>query len=195
MFLLAAFKALLLKYTAQEDLVVGCAVAGRTLQMMEESLGLFANLLLLRTDLSGNPSFLELLGRVRRVALDAYDHQDIPFELLAEELRQRRGRNALVQIAFVMRNTSVKNVPLTGIALTPIELDKGAAKYDLTLVINESGTVLTGELEYNTDLFDATTILRIADSFNALLENIVKKPDARLSDLSTCNEPELRRLA
>jgi amino acid adenylation domain-containing protein len=195
MFLLAAFKALLLKYTAQEDLVVGCAVAGRTVPQTEESLGLFANLLLLRTDLSGNPSFLELLGRVRRVALDAYDHQDLPFEILAEDLRQRRGRKALVQIAFVLRNTPVKSVPLTGIALTPIEMDKGAAKYDLTLVIHESGTVLNGEFEYNTDLFEATTIRRLADSFKALLENIVKKPDARLSDLSTCNEPELRRLA
>jgi non-ribosomal peptide synthetase component F len=150
---------------------------------------------LLRTDLSGNPSFLELLGRVRKVALDAYDHQDLPFEILTEDLRQRRGRKPLVQIAFVLRNTPVKSVPLKGIALTPIEMDKGAAKYDLTLVINESGTVLNGEFEYNTDLFEATTIRRLADSFNALLENIVKKPDARLSDLSTCNEPELRRLA
>ncbi|MFQ5794192.1 MAG: amino acid adenylation domain-containing protein, partial [Candidatus Bipolaricaulia bacterium] len=195
MTLLAAFKALLHRYTGQDDIVVGSPIAGHNRAEIEELIGFFINTLVLRTDLSGDPTFRELLGRVREVALGAYTHQDLPFERLVDELQPERdlSLNPLFQVMFQLLNAPMSTLELPDLSLNPLEIDNEIARFDLALfMIDANG--LKGWMEYNTDLFDADTIAQMARHFQTLLEGIVADPDQRLSELPLLSAAECHQL-
>ncbi|MCP4540464.1 MAG: amino acid adenylation domain-containing protein [Chloroflexi bacterium] len=196
MTLLAAFKTLLYRYTGQEDVVVGTPIANRNQSEIEGLIGFFVNMLVLRTNLEGNPSFRELLGRVREVALGAYAHQDLPFEILVDELQLERdtSRTPLFQVMFALENAPLEPPELPGLTLNLLETDNRTAKFDLTLSMTETAQGLRGALEYNTDLFDEGTIARLVDHFRVLLQGIVADPDQRISDLPLLTETERQQL-
>ncbi|MBW4611021.1 MAG: amino acid adenylation domain-containing protein [Hassallia sp. WJT32-NPBG1] len=185
MTLLTAFKILLYRYTGQEDILVGSPVANRNQAEIENLIGFFINTLVLRTDLGGNPTFRELLGQVREMVLEAYNHQDLPFEKLVENLRPERdsSHTPLFQVMFALQNAPMPILEFSGLKLSPLEIDSGTAKFDLTLDISETANGIQGCWEYNTDLFDSSTIQRMAGHFQTLLEGIVAQPDQSLSDL------------
>jgi aspartate racemase len=196
MTLLAAFMTLLHRYTRQTDLIVGTPVAGRTQKETEGLIGFFVNTLALRGDLAGNPTFRELLGRVREQTLEAFTHQDLPFEKLVEELRLERSpaRPPLVQVMFVLQNTATTDWQVPGLTMTPMELDTGTAKFDLTLAVEEGPHGLTAGIEYYRDLFDAATIERMLGHWRVLLDAIVADPDRRIADLPLLTETERRQV-
>jgi amino acid adenylation domain-containing protein len=196
MTLLAAFKVLLYRYTSQDDLIVGTPIANRNRLETEGLIGFFVNALVLRTDLSGNPSFREILRRVREVCLGAYGHQDLPFDRLVEELHVKRdlSRNPLFQVMFVLHNVSLRTIELPGLTLSPVEGDSETAHFDLTLQILDTEQGLTAAFVYNTDLFEAGTIARMLGNFQTLLEGIVADPEQRLSDLPLLTETERQQL-
>jgi hypothetical protein len=196
MTLLAAFFVLLHRYTASSDIVIGCAIANRNHSDIEGLIGFFVNTLVLRTDLGGNPSFRELLHRVREVALGAYAHQDVPFEQLVEKLQPHRDLSytPLFQVMFVLQNAQKSEIKLSGLTLSPLENDNGTAKFDLTLDMRETADGLMGNLEYNTDLFEAHTIHRMAEHLQTLLSGIIANPDRRLSELPLLTAAEQNQL-
>ena len=196
MTLLAAFKVLLNRYTSQDDLIVGTPIANRNRQETEGLIGFFVNALVLRTDLSGNPSFRELLRQVREVCLGAYSHQDLPFDRLVEELHLKRdlSRNPLFQVMFALQNAPLRALELPGLTLSPVEGDSETAHFDLTLQIVDTGQELTAALVYNTDLFEAGTIARMLGNFQTLLEAMVADPEQRISDLPFLTETERQQL-
>src|SRR3990172_5937896 len=196
MTLLGAFQTLLHRYASQDDVVVGTPVANRNRAEIEGLIGFFVNTLVMRTDLSGNPSFRELLAQVREVALGAYAHQDLPFEKLVEELHPKRdlSRNPLFQVGFVLQNAGRQALELLGLTLNPLEVGSGTAKFDLTLSMVEGAEGLRGTLEYNTDLFDAATVTRMLGHYQRLLEGIVANPEQRISDLPLLTEAERKQL-
>ena len=162
---MAAFQLLLHRYTGQDDIVVGSLIANRNRVETEGLIGFFVNTLVLRTDLSGNPSFRELLDRVREVALGAYSHQDLPFEKLLETLQPPRdlSRTPLFQVLFVLQNTPRQPPELLGLSVEPLEIAPETANFDVWLNLSETPEGLRGWLEYSTDLFDAATIARMGD--------------------------------
>ncbi|PMB42624.1 non-ribosomal peptide synthetase [Fischerella thermalis CCMEE 5330] len=196
MTLLAAFNTLLYHYTDQEDILVGSPIANRNRAELEGMLGLFVNTLVLRNNLSGDPSFRELLHRVREVTLNAYTHQDLPFEKLVEELQPERdlSRNPLYEVMFVLQNTPMSMQEVSGLTLRTLEFDSGTAQLDIFLSMCESQEGLTGFLEYNTDLFDSATITRFINHFQALLESIVADQQQRISQLSPLTAKEREQL-
>ena len=196
MLLLAAFNVLLYRYTSQDDLIVGTPIANRNRLETEGLIGFFVNSLVLRTDLSGNPSFRQLLRRVREVCLGAYGHQDLPFDRLVEELHVKRdlSRNPLFQVMFVLHNTSLRTVELPGSTLSPVEGDSETAHFDLTLEIADTDQGLTAAFVYNIDLFDPGTITRMLGNFHTLLEGVVADPEQRLADLPLLTEIERQQL-
>ncbi|MEH2327802.1 non-ribosomal peptide synthetase [Nostoc sp.] len=196
MSLLAAFNILLYRYTDQEDILIGSPIANRNRAELEGMLGLFVNTLVLRNNLSGNPSFRELIHRVREVTLDAYAHQDLPFEMLVEELQPERdlSRNPLYEVMFVLQNSPVSVQEVSGLTLRTLEFDSGTAQLDIFLSMSESQEGLTGCLEYNTDIFDSTKISQFINNFQTLLENIVTNPEQRLSELSLLTTSEQEQL-
>ncbi|AFZ17604.1 non-ribosomal peptide synthetase [Allocoleopsis franciscana] len=196
MTLLAAFNTLLYHYTDQEDILIGSPIANRNRAELEGMLGLFVNTLVLRNNLSGDPSFRELLHRVREVTLDAYAHQDLPFEMLVEELQPDRdlSRNPLYEVMFVLQNTPMPAQEISGLTLRTLEFDSGTAQLDIFLSMSESQQGLTGFLEYNTDIFEEVTITRFISNFQALLENIVANQEQRISELSPLTAKEREQL-
>lgn len=196
MSLLAAFNILLYRYTDQKDILIGSPIANRNRTELEGMLGLFVNTLVLRNNLSGNPSFRELLHRVREVTLDAYAHQDLPFEMLVEELQPERdlSRNPLYEVMFVLQNTPSSMQEVSGLTLRTLEFDSGTAQLDIFLSMSESEEGLTGYLEYNTDIFDSKTITQFINNFQTLLENIVANPEQHLSELSLLTASEQEQL-
>ena len=196
MSLMAAFKVLLHRYTGQDDIIVGTPIANRNRLEIEGLIGFFVNTLVLRTDLSGNPSFRELLRRVREVCLGAYVHQDLPFERLVEEMHLERdlSRNPLFQVMFVLRNASGQTIELPGLTLSALEVDSGTTHFDLILHMTETGEGLSGTLVYNTDLFEPATIARMLDHFQVLLKALVADPDKLVSDLPLLTEVESKQL-
>ena len=196
MTLLAAFQLLLHRYTAQEEIVVGSPIAGRTRPELEDLIGFFVNSLVLRNDFSGNPSFKELLARVRQVCLDAYAHQDVPFEKLVETLRPERslGQSPLFQIMFVLENTPKEALKFGDVAVTSLDLDTELAKYDLTVSMREETEGLRAVFNYSADLFDGATITRMLGHFQTLLQGIVENPDQRISDLPILTQAERQQL-
>ncbi len=196
MTLLAAFEVLLFRYSGQDDLIVGTPIANRTRMETEGLIGCFVNTLVLRTDLSGNPSFRELVRRVREVCLGAYAHQDLPFDRLVEEVRAKRdlSRNPLFQVMFELTNAAQRTIELPGMTLSPVEGDSEAAHFDLILRIMDTEQGLSAALVYNTDLFEADTIARMLGNFQTLLEAIVSDPEQRLSDLPLLTEAERQQL-
>jgi len=196
MTLLAAFQTLLHRYTGLDDIVVGSPIAGRKQVETEELIGFFVNTLVLRTNLSGEPTFRELLRRVREVALKAYDHQDLPFEKLVEELHPERNlsHSPLFQVMFVLQNTPKQVLELPGLSLSSLEVESGTAKFDLTLSMTETELGMQGSLEYKTDLFDTSTIQRMLGHFQILLESIAANPDRSISDLPLLTDAEQHQL-
>jgi amino acid adenylation domain-containing protein len=186
MVLLAAFQVLLSRYTAQTDVLVGVAVSNRNRAEIEGLIGFFVNMLVMRGDLSDDPSFREYLGGVREVALESYAHQDVPFETLVESLPLGRSLNStpLFQVAFVLENAPQSELELAGMKLSRVDVDAGRAHFDLTLSLNETDSGgLNATINYSTDLFYAATIERIQEHFKTLLEGIVAQPQQRLSEL------------
>ena len=196
MTLLAAFKTLLYRYTGQEDLVLGSPIAGRTRGEIENLIGLFINTLVLRTDLSGNPTFRELLIRVREVALGAYTHQEVPFEKLIEDLNLERSLSftPLFQVMFVLQNTPESELKLLGSTVSPITIKRETALFDLFFSLAERDEGLYGTLSYRTDLFDRATINRMIGRFDVLLHAIVADPDQPISSLPLLMETEKHQL-
>ncbi|MBD1942369.1 AMP-binding protein, partial [Coleofasciculus sp. FACHB-712] len=194
--LLAAFKTLLYRYTGQEDILVGSPIANRNRAELEGIIGFFANTLVLRTDLSNNPTFKELLGRVREVALGAYSHQDLPFEKLVEVLQPDRdlSRNPLFQVLFALRNVPTQTLELPGISLSLEEMESQTARFDLVLNLSQEAGGLTGVFEYNKELFNASTVQRMAGHFQTLLESIVANSDRSISTLPFLTQPERHQL-
>ena len=193
MTLLAAFKTLLHRYTGHDDISIGTPIANRNRSEIENLIGFFINTLVLRTDMSGDPTFRALLGRVRETALSAYTHQDMPFEYLVEQLQPDRdmSRPPLFQVMFaLLQNAPLDALQLQGLTLSPIALNSGTAKFDLLLFMEDTEEGLRAALEYNSDLFEAETIDRVLANFEALLEDIAAGSERRLSELSvmTANE-------
>jgi amino acid adenylation domain-containing protein len=197
MTLLAALKTLLFRYTTQTDVAVGSPIANRSRPELEALIGFFVNTLVLRTDLSGNPTFRELLGRVHEVALGAFAHQDVPFEKLVEELRPERdlSRSPLFQLMFVLQNAPIEPLALPDLTLSPFQVDSGTARFDLLFSMAETRQGLRGDVEYNTDLFNADTIVRMLAHWQVLLEGVVAEPGTRLSDLPLLPPAERNQLA
>ncbi|HEX8116041.1 MAG TPA: amino acid adenylation domain-containing protein, partial [Pyrinomonadaceae bacterium] len=196
MVLLAAWQALLSRYTGQEDVVVGTDIANRNQPEVEGLIGFFVNQLVMRTDLSGDPSFGELLKRVREVSLGAYAHQDVPFERLVEELQPERSlsHSPLFQVIFALQNAPVGTLELSGLRLTPVEVGSEAGKYDLALSMEEVGETLVGALAYDAALFDAPTVGRLAGHFETLLSAAASDPQQTLSSLPLLTAAERGRL-
>ncbi len=195
MTLLAAFQVLLGRYSRQEDIAVGAPIAGRTRPEMEGLIGLFANTLVLRTDLAGDPSFRELLGRVRRTTLDALAHQELPFEQIVAALHPARdpGRNPLFQVMFALQNTPHPE-GFGGLSMERLAVHTDTARFDLTLSLEETAQGIAGTIEYSTDLFDATTIARMMEHFHVLLRGIVADPERALSALPLLTDAERRQV-
>ncbi|MEN6350336.1 MAG: amino acid adenylation domain-containing protein [Syntrophomonas sp.] len=193
---LAAFQTLLHRYTGQDDVIVGSVTANRNRVEIEGLIGFFVNTLALRTDLSGNPTFRELLKKVREVALGAYAHPDLPFDMLIEELNLPRdpSYNPLFQVMFLFQNAPMEAFRLSGLTLTSLEAETDTAKFDLTLELIEGLEGLSCSIGYNSDLFNSDTIERMAGHFRTLLQGIVANPDARLSELPLLTEPERHQL-
>ncbi|HZE68262.1 MAG TPA: amino acid adenylation domain-containing protein [Pyrinomonadaceae bacterium] len=193
---LAAFQTLLFRYTGQEDIVVGTPIAGRNRVEIESLIGFFVNTLALRTNVSGNPTFRQLLGRVREVALGAYAHQDLPFEKLVEELNPERdvSHSPVFQVIFGMQNAPREMPTLSGLTITRVALASRTAKFDLTLFLSETASGLNCWLEYNTDLFEETTISRMLGHFERLLEGIVADPERPILQLPLLTNAERTQL-
>ncbi len=185
MTLLAAFQVLLARYSGQHDIVIGTPIANRTRIELEGLIGFFVNTLVLRSNVADNPSFHTLLERVRETTLAAYAHQDLPFEQLVEALQPRRdmSRSPLFQVMFIFQNTPQVAIELPDLHVHSIETEHVAAKFDLTLALEEIPEGIRGNVEYNTDLFDAATISRLISHFQALLEGIVAAPQQRIAEL------------
>jgi amino acid adenylation domain-containing protein len=196
MTLLAAFVTLLSRYTGQQDIVVGTPIANRNRSDIEPLIGFFVNTLVLRTQLSGNPLFTELLTQVKQICVEAYDHQDVPFEQLVE-MRQP-GRNLshtpLFQVMFVLQNTPAEQLELSGLTMSRLPLAHLTAQFDLTLSLEETPQGLVGSIEYSTDLFNADTIERLVGHFQTLLAGIVAQPTQPIAHLPLLTEPEKHQL-
>jgi amino acid adenylation domain-containing protein len=196
MTLLAAFKALLVRYTGQDDLVIGSPVAGRTQAETENLIGFFVNTLALRTDLSGDPTFREALQRVRETALGAIAHQDVPFDRLVAELQPERSLsyNPIFQTAFALQPESGSGVKMDGLQVTPLRFGSVTSKFDLLLSLTETPDGFRVTAEYSTDLFDDSTITRLMKHFHNLLAGGVADPVRRISELPLCDAAELHQL-
>ena len=192
MVLLAAFDALLSKYTGQTDLLVATPIAGRNRSELEGLIGFFVNTLILRARVDDDPTFDELVAQIREVSLDAYAHQDLPFEKLVEELNPQRDLShlPLAQVMFVLQNAAGDELELPGIEATPVELAVDMAPYDLTLEMREDDGRLGGSFIYNTDLFDAATADQLVRHFVTLLANVANDPSQRLSRIDVLADDE-----
>ncbi len=196
MTLLAAFQVMLARYSSQTDIAVGSPIANRTRAEIEGLIGFFVNQLVLRCDLSGDPTFRELLRRVREVCLGAYGHQDLPFEKLVEELQPERSlsHQPLFQVGFALQNAPMPELTVADLTLRPLDIDTGTAKFDLSLYLTETPAGLAGSFEYSTDLFDATTIARMIRQLQTLLEGIALDPGRPLSALPLLPDEERRQV-
>ena len=196
MTLLAAFDLLLCRYAGQEQVLVGTPIANRNRSEIEGLIGFFVNTLVLRGDVRGNPSFSELLRRVRETALSAYGHQDLPFEKLVEELQPERdmSRSPLFQVMFVLQNAPAEALALPGLTLSSIATGSSAAKFDLGLTLQEIEGCITGELDYNVDLFERTTIERLSEHYKTLLQSMVANFERPVAEHRLLSEAEERQL-
>ncbi|MDM7915576.1 MAG: amino acid adenylation domain-containing protein, partial [Candidatus Eisenbacteria bacterium] len=196
MVLLSGFAALLSRYTGQRDVVLGSPVAGRTRSELEGLIGFFVNMQALRVDLSGDPSFRELLGRVRETVLGAQAHQELPFERLVEELEAGRdlSRNPVFQVVFAFQNTPRARLALGDLVVTPVPVDTGTVRFDLECLVTENAGALAVTLRYNTDLFEAGRMERLLGHYGEVLSFVVKGAGERISRLLYVGEEERGRL-
>ncbi|WP_071189198.1 non-ribosomal peptide synthetase [Trichormus sp. NMC-1] len=193
--LLTAFKVLLYRYTQQTDILVGTTIAGRNREELETLIGFFVNTLVLRTDLSNKPSFRQLLRQVRQVALEAYAHQDLPFEKIVEKLQPERNfsHTPLFQVMFQLQNTPNKTLEIPGLTWESLEFHNHTVKFDLCLSMVETEQGLIGNLQYNTDLFDVATIHRMQGHFQTLLESIINNPEQIIEELPLLTKTEQKQ--
>jgi len=197
MTLLAAFQLLLARWSNEEEVVVGTPIAGRTQVETEPLIGFFVNTLVMRTSVSGNPSVRELLQRVREMCLQAYAHQDVPFEKLVEELQPERNlsHSPLFQVMFAQQDLSLQLLSLNDVKITTVESDTNTSKFDLTLFVSEAERGLVASIEYNTDLFDESTIRRLFQHYTHLLAALVSgSTEQPLSALSMLSASEQRQI-
>ncbi|HYG63481.1 MAG TPA: condensation domain-containing protein, partial [Thermoanaerobaculia bacterium] len=196
MVLLGAFKALLGRYSGEEDIVIGSPIANRTHSGLESLIGFFVNTLVLRTDLSGDPGFPGLLERVKETSLGAQAHQDLPFEQLVEELQPRRdlSRNPLFQVMFNLLNVPASRLVASELAMEPLPQPAETSLFDLQAYVMETGAGLGISWEYSSDLFDAATIERFSAHYRTILEGIAAAPERRLSELPVLPETERRQV-
>ncbi|MBD2448895.1 TauD/TfdA family dioxygenase [Nostoc sp. FACHB-152] len=192
MTLLAGLQTLLYRYTNLDDIVVGTDIANRTQSKTELLIGFFINLLVLRTDMRGNPSFKELLQRVREVTLQAYAHQDLPFDKLVEELKTERDlqQTPLFQVLFVLQNTPTSEIELTDLKVHPLEIEDGQSKFDLALFAVEIEQKISFNWRYKTDLFDESAIACFSTHLKTLLTSIVAQPDTKINSLEMLTPEE-----
>lgn len=191
MTLMAAFQTLLHRYSGHEDISVGFPIAHRTRSEVSSLIGFFVNTLVLKCNYSGNPTFVEVMRQVRKASLEAYLHQDLPFERLVNLLRPDRSakQNPLFQAMFVLNNTPLPHVQWPGLEATRFDLDTGTAKFDLTVYVEEKPN-LSMTLEYNRDLFDAATVKRMLGHYLTLLAGVASSPESPVSDLPLLTPPE-----
>jgi len=196
MILLAAFQALLSRYSGQYDLTVGSPIAGRSRTETEGLIGFFLNTLVLRTDLTGRPDSINLLQRVKETTLEAYAHQDVPFEKLVEVLKPARDltRTPLFQVMFVLQNVPWTELELGAAKMLPFSVTTGTAQFEISLVLVETGSGMEGFVEYNTDLFEAASVTRMIDHYRILLSGIVAKPDQPIAVLPLLAANELKQI-
>jgi len=196
MTLLAAFKLLLSRYSGQKDIVVGSTIANRTRAELEGLIGFFVNTLVLRTDFGDQPTFHQLVKRVKSVAMEAYAHQDLPFEKLVEELQPERslGHTPFFQVMFALQNQPRLSIKAANIRIIPLDFDGGAAKFDLTFVMIDTGDGLRARMEYNAALFRAETIGQLLQSYQTLLESVVADRDRPVHSLPLLSPAARRRL-
>ncbi|RKG67657.1 amino acid adenylation domain-containing protein [Corallococcus sp. CA054B] len=194
--LLSAFNVLLSRYTGQDDIVVGTPIAGRPRAEVEGLIGLFVNMLALRSDLSGRPTFKELLNRVHESTLDAYAHQDIPFERLVDALKPERhlSHSPIFQVMFVLQNAPMPALEAPGVVMEAKPVDTGTTKYDLSLLLVDLPQGLRVIAEYSTDLFERSTAERLLGHYLTLLEGIVARPDVPISRLPLLPDAERQRV-
>jgi non-ribosomal peptide synthetase component F len=192
MTLLAVFKILLARLSGQSDIIVGTPIAGRSRAELENLIGFFVNTLVLRTDLSGDPTFRELLQRVRSVSLGAYKYQDLPFEKLVDEVKPERDPSLtpLFQVMFMFEKREAGESELSGLQFTPAHAENESGKFDLTLGMIESEESLHAVLRYNMDLFNSATVKRFLGCFETLLSGIAESPDRRISQLALLDKVE-----
>ncbi|WP_415835441.1 amino acid adenylation domain-containing protein, partial [Corallococcus soli] len=196
MALLAVWQLLLSRYTRQEELLVGSPVAGRRHGELEGLVGFFVNTLVLRGRVRGQDSFRALLAQVRDTTLAAYEHQDLPFEKLVEELQPQRdlSRNPLVQVLLALQNAPQGELKAPGLTLRPVEVENATARFDLGLMLSESPDGLRGMLEYSTDLFEPATAVRMAGHLRVLLESVLASPEAPLASLEWLTPSERQQM-
>ncbi|WP_168188732.1 amino acid adenylation domain-containing protein [Thermoflavimicrobium daqui] len=190
--LLAVYKVLLTRYSGQTDIVVGTPIAGRNSREVENLIGLFVNTLVIRNHLADNPSFTEFMQQVKKACLEAYDHQDLPFEVLVEKLNPGRSLNhsPLFQAMFAFQNTPEITFELPEVQIIPVDLETGTAKFEIYLSVEETTDGLYGVFEYQTDLYDLEMIQQLAMHFNVLLEQIVQDPDLKVMSIPLLSEEE-----
>ncbi|MFI9502945.1 amino acid adenylation domain-containing protein [Nocardia sp. NPDC052566] len=195
--LLAGFKALLRYYTGAEDITVGTPIANRTRPEVEPLIGFFVNALALRTDLSGAPTFRDLLAREQRVVFDAFDHQEVPFDLVVDHVRPDRelSHSPLFRTVLVLQNTALPDVDVAGLSAEYLEVHSGTTKFDVLVTLRQVGDELAGALEYDVDLYDEPTVAAIARHFTALLAAVVEYPDTPLPELDFLESAERARAA
>ncbi len=196
MTLLVAFQTLLHRYTGQEDILVGSGIANRNSVESKGLKGFFVNTLVMQATLSGDPTLQELLAQVREVALGAYAHQDVPIEKLVEELQLERdsSRNLLFQVMSALQDAPMPELKMAFLTPSSVDIDNGTSKFDLLLEMEDAEQGLVGVWEYNTDLFDATTITRMAGHFQTLLEGVVAQPEHQVSYLPILSAAERHQL-
>ena len=196
MVLLAAFATLLRHYSGQDDIAIGSPTANRTRAQLEGLIGFFVNTIVLRSDLSAAPGFESLLAQVRRATLAAFAHQELPFEKVVFELQPERNLavSPLFQVMFAMQNAPMGSLSLPGLTLSPFATEIGTAKFDLTLNVFEAPGGLAGSLEYNTDLFDRSTIDRMLGHLGRLLEGVAEQPETSVADLPLLSAGEREQL-
>ena len=196
MTLLSAYALLLHRYSSQSEILIGTPIAGRAQPEVERLIGLFINTLVMRASLADNPTGVELVEQVRQTALDAYAHQDLPFERLIDllELARNRSYNPVFQVMFAMQPSDPDQLRLPGLVLKPLNLETDMAKFDLNLMMRESPKGLTGALEYNSDLFDEATAQRMVSHFQNLLRAMVEQPTAKVATLPMLGAGERRQL-
>ena len=196
MTLLGVFALLLQRYSSQHDILIGTPIAGRTQPAVERLIGLFINTLVMRVDFSDGLTGNALIEQVRQTALDAYDHQELPFERLIDLLHLERNRsyNPVFQVMFAMQPSDPEQLRLTGLQVTPVKVETDIAKFDLNLMIGESAQGLNGELEYNSDLFDAATAQQLVNHFQNLLTALLSQPTAPVATLPMLAPAERQQL-
>lgn len=197
MWLFSAFQVILYRHTRQEDILVGSPIAGRTHPELEDLIGYFANTLVLRTKLHGSQTFREVLKQVKEVTLDAFTHQEMPFEKLVEELHieRRLSHNPLFQVMFVLQNLPSVELTLAELEVRSTLLaEHKTTRFDLTLALEENGQELLGSVEYNADLFASTTIERLIGHFHVLLTQTLAHPEQRIVDLPLLTNGEYQQI-